>query len=57
MTSSTTSNRLRGVRPLSLDDEERPCHEDLNYGETFFTRGLFRPRWLRRLTYARAGGS
>jgi hypothetical protein len=48
MTSSTTSSRLGGVRPLALDDEERPSHEDFNYGETFFTRGLFRPRWLRR---------
>jgi hypothetical protein len=48
MTSSTTSSRLSGLRPLVLDDEERPSHEDFNYGETFFTRGLFHPRWLRR---------
>ena len=48
MTGSITSNRLGGVRPLVLDDDERPCHEDFNYGETFFTHGLFRPRWLSR---------
>lgn len=48
MTSTTTSSRLGGIRPIVLDDEERLSHEDFDYGETFFTRGLFRPRWLRR---------
>jgi hypothetical protein len=48
MTASPTSSRLGGVHPLALDSEERPCREDFNYAETFFTRGLFRPRWLRR---------
>ena len=44
----TPSSRLGGIRPLVLDDEERPSREDFNYNETFFTHGLFRPRWLRR---------
>lgn len=44
----TPASRLHGIRPLALDDDERPSHEDLDYGETFFTRGLFHPRWLRR---------
>jgi hypothetical protein len=50
MTTSTTSTaRLAGIRPLTLDDEERPSREDLGYGETIFTRQFsFLPRWLRR---------
>jgi hypothetical protein len=44
----TPAPRLSGIRPLALEDEERPSHEDFDYGQTLFTRGLFMPRWLRR---------
>ena len=44
----TSTSRFTGIRPLALDDDERPSSEDLAYGETIFTRGLFHPRWLRR---------
>jgi hypothetical protein len=39
--------RLTGVRPLSLDDDERPSREDLTYGETIFNRAVVPlPRFL-----------
>ena len=42
------ADKLRHVRPLAHDDEERPTREDKNYGETIFTRGIVKvPRWLR----------
>ena len=42
------ADKLRHVRPLDHDDDERPSREDKTYGETIFTRGIVRvPRWLR----------
>ena len=32
------AGRLSGVRALTHDEEERPCREDLTYGETIFNR-------------------
>lgn len=41
-------DRLTGMKPLAHDDDERPRREDLNYGQTLFTRSpVPLPRWLR----------
>jgi hypothetical protein len=46
---TTSSSRLSGIRPLVIDEDERPRIEDFGYGETIFTRQFaFLPRWLRR---------
>ena len=43
------SSRLSGVRALSHDEDERPCREDLTYGETIFNRGVVPlPKFLTR---------
>jgi hypothetical protein len=39
--------RLEGVPRLQIDDEERPSRQDLDYGQTVFTRRPVPiPRWL-----------
>ena len=36
-----TADRLAGIPRLAFDEaDERPCREDLDYGQTFFTRPL-----------------
>jgi hypothetical protein len=41
-------DRLSGVPPLAHDDDERPSREDMNYGQTIFTRPpVPLPRWMR----------
>jgi hypothetical protein len=43
------ADKLRHVRPLAHDDEERPSREDKTYGETIFNRAVVPlPRFLRR---------
>ena len=40
--------RLGGIAPMSHDDDERPRREDMDYGQTIFTRRpVPLPRWLR----------
>jgi hypothetical protein len=42
------ADKLGRVRPLGLDDDERPSREDRDYGQTIFTRGTVPlPRFLR----------
>jgi hypothetical protein len=46
---ASTPSRLAGIRPLAIEDEERPSRQDFGYGETIFTRQFsILPRWLRR---------
>jgi len=41
------AGRLSGVRALAHDEDERPCREDLTYGETIFNRAVVPlPRFL-----------
>jgi hypothetical protein len=48
-TTSKTASRLGGVRGLPHDDDERPSGEDIDYGQTIFTRETVPlPRWLKR---------
>jgi hypothetical protein len=43
-----TASRLSGIRALPHDEDERQSREDLDYGQTIFTRGTVElPRWLR----------
>ena len=40
-------DRLSHIRPLALDYDEQPSREDLDYGQTIFTRpASLLPRWL-----------
>jgi hypothetical protein len=40
--------RLRTMRPMAHDEDERPSREDRNYGSTIFTRSpVPLPRFLR----------
>lgn len=42
------ADKLSHVRPLDLDDDERPTREDRKYGETIFNRApVPLPRFLR----------
>jgi hypothetical protein len=51
-----TASRLRGIRGLPHDDDERPSREDADYGQTIFTRGTVPlPRWLRGRKRAKRG--
>ena len=46
-TPAPTPGRLSGVRAVSHDEDERPCREDLSYGETIFNRAAVPlPRFL-----------
>ena len=40
--------RLGGIAPMSHDEDDRPRREDMDYGQTIFTRPpVSLPRWLR----------
>jgi hypothetical protein len=42
-----SASRLSGVPRLKHDEDERPSREDVNYGQTIFTRPVVPlPRWL-----------
>ena len=44
---ASLSDKLAGMAPIGLDDDERPSREDRQYGETIFTRRFSSlPRWL-----------
>jgi hypothetical protein len=41
------ASRLSGIPRVPHDDDERPSREDVNYGQTIFTRPVVPlPRWL-----------
>jgi len=45
--SPAPEGRFGGMRPLAIDDDERPSREDKAYGETIFTRAAVPlPRFL-----------
>jgi hypothetical protein len=51
-----TTSRLSGVRGVPHDEDERPSREDLDYGQTIFTREIVPlPRWLRGRKHAKRG--
>ena len=40
--------RLGRIPPMAHDDDDRPSREDMDYGQTIFTRRpVPLPRWLR----------
>ena len=41
------ADKLSRIRPIARDEDERPTREDRDYGQTLFTRGVVRPRFLR----------
>jgi hypothetical protein len=47
--SQKPAGRFDGIRPLVIEEVERPSRQDFGYGETLFTRQFtFLPSWLRR---------